>query len=162
MGIIFTFSNQIGKTSSKLSSSIASKLVEVVNLNKELTEKEKKKLVANYNYAIRKLAHYSIYLVGGILILSFLHNLSDKKWKVITLTILFGILYASSDEIHQYFVSGRDARVTDVCIDTIGVITGVVLYEGFVKIRRMRKKRKEEILVEEKIWKRAKLRKTTG
>ena len=38
--------------------------------------------------------------------------------------------YALFDEFHQYFVSDRSARLFDVGIDLLGVITGVaLLYE---------------------------------
>ena len=38
-----------------------------------------------------------------------------------------GILYAISDEIHQSFVPGRGASIRDVCIDTSGVIMGIIM-----------------------------------
>ena len=46
--------------------------------------------------------------------------------------VLIGIigclLYASSDEFHQIFVSGRTASVKDVLIDTCGSIVGILSY----------------------------------
>lgn len=41
---------------------------------------------------------------------------------------LFCTAYALSDEIHQFFVFGREARFTDVLIDTGGVILGMTLF----------------------------------
>ena len=38
-----------------------------------------------------------------------------------------GVLYASSDEIHQAFVPNRDARVLDVLIDSAGAVAGMGL-----------------------------------
>lgn len=128
MGIVFTFSSQIGKTSTNLSGSIASKLVDIVHKNEDLTSKERTELIKEYNHVIRKLAHYTIYLIGGVAIISFANSLLDHKWKSVLVTVITGFIYASSDEIHQYFVSGRDARFTDVLIDTAGVITGIIIY----------------------------------
>ena len=34
--------------------------------------------------------------------------------------LIFVVLYAISDETHQYFVPGRHARWYDVCFDTLG------------------------------------------
>lgn len=35
------------------------------------------------------------------------------------------VLYAASDELHQYFVPGRAALVGDVVIDALGILPGV-------------------------------------
>ena len=43
------------------------------------------------------------------------------------MTIVIGILYAASDEFHQSFSPGRTPKVTDVYIDTLGVILGILL-----------------------------------
>ena len=43
------------------------------------------------------------------------------------MTIVIGILYAISDEFHQSFSPGRTPKVTDVYIDTLGIILGVLL-----------------------------------
>ena len=40
--------------------------------------------------------------------------------------LLFTILYAISDEIHQSFVSGRHGRAGDVLIDAAGAILAVI------------------------------------
>ena len=42
------------------------------------------------------------------------------------------LLYAFSDEIHQYFVLGRNCSIRDVLIDSIGVISFYI----FVKIKK--------------------------
>ena len=39
-------------------------------------------------------------------------------------SILIGIAYAVSDEIHQSFVRGRTADVRDLVADTVGVFAG--------------------------------------
>lgn len=43
-------------------------------------------------------------------------------------SITFGAGYAITDEIHQFFVSGRSAQILDIGIDTAGVIIGVLIY----------------------------------
>ena len=49
-----------------------------------------------------------------------------NKWGFV-ITIVIGILYAMSDEIHQSFSPGRSPKITDVCIDTLGIIVGALL-----------------------------------
>lgn len=48
------------------------------------------------------------------------------KWRIL-ITIGFGMLYAILDEFHQSFSPGRTPKVTDVYIDTLGVILGALL-----------------------------------
>lgn len=47
---------------------------------------------------------------------------SRPRNRAYTLAFLSSVLYAVSDEVHQSFVPGRHARVTDVLIDTIGIL----------------------------------------
>ena len=37
------------------------------------------------------------------------------------------VIYAVSDEIHQAFVPGRSAQLSDVCIDACGAAIGLSL-----------------------------------
>ena len=43
-------------------------------------------------------------------------------------SILFGVMYGISDEIHQYFVPGRITSVGDMVADGLGVCLGVLLF----------------------------------
>ena len=54
--------------------------------------------------------------------------MEEAKKKKVLGSLLFGAFYASTDELHQYFVPGRSARLFDVGIDTLGVLTGVLAY----------------------------------
>lgn len=47
--------------------------------------------------------------------------------KNILITVLFGALWASSDEFHQSFVPGRHPMVSDVILDSSGVLFGALL-----------------------------------
>ena len=39
----------------------------------------------------------------------------------------YGILVAFSDELHQMYTENRSPKITDVGIDTAGVVTGILL-----------------------------------
>ncbi len=79
------------------------------------------------NFAnIDKLEHACIYsLLGFALCRALTHrNRTDTSFhyhrKAIIWTIVLGMFYGISDEIHQYFVPGRDSEVGDVIADTVG------------------------------------------
>ena len=44
--------------------------------------------------------------------------------------LVYGVIYAISDEIHQSFVTGRSAKLTDVGFDTVGMLTTVQLIKA--------------------------------
>ena len=76
---------------------------------------------------IRKLAHFTEYFILGILVINMFNknNISNKY----LISIILCIIYACTDEIHQFFVPGRSCQVTDVIIDSMGSIMGVYLYK---------------------------------
>lgn len=79
------------------------------------------------SFIIRKLAHFTEYLILGFLTINMLNkNDISKKYLI---SILICIIYATSDEIHQIFVPGRACQIRDILIDSIGSITGVYLYK---------------------------------
>lgn len=59
--------------------------------------------------------------------------------------MLFGWLYATSDEFHQMFSNGRTASPKDVCIDTLGVLFGIGVYLLIKKLmNKLKKTRKKK------------------
>lgn len=124
---IFNFSNQDGQTSGGLSRKVARKMVDVFPYTKNLKEEAKNKIVEKSQPIIRKGAHLSIYTLVGILIMSFISTYKiHLKYKFL-ISIIVGLIYACSDEIHQSFIPGRTASVIDVGIDTSGVLLGIIL-----------------------------------
>ena len=82
------------------------------------------------SFIIRKMAHFVEYFILGILLINCLINYNKKLY----LSYVIGILYASLDEFHQLFVSGRSGQVRDIIIDVVGLILGIILIR-FVKKR---------------------------
>lgn len=95
-----------------------------------MEEEQKNNLVEQSQKIIRKGAHFSIYMVVGILIMAFMCTYNVKQKTRIFVSICVGLLYAISDETHQYFIPGRQASPIDVGIDTCGVITGILIVLG--------------------------------
>ena len=58
-----------------------------------------------------------------------------KLTNKIAITSITGIIYAISDEIHQSFIPGRSPQVTDVLLDTMGVILGILWVILVIKIK---------------------------
>ncbi len=129
MGIVFGFSNQGGTKSGNTSRKVTVTVVQAVS-NKTIEENEQ--IIEISEKIIRKMAHYTIYMVGGCLIINYAYTTSQNTKKKILYSTIFGACYAITDEIHQYFVPGRSARLFDVGIDILGVITGIFIYLALI------------------------------
>ena len=120
------FSNENGMESTKTSDSFLYKIVEVITQDK-LTKEDKIKLTNKYMHIVRKCAHFFLYFVLAILVFIFLKEYMEITPAIILYTIIFVIIYASSDEIHQLFVPNRAGSIKDVMIDTSGGITSTLI-----------------------------------
>lgn len=134
MSTIFFFSNDKADASTKKSDGVIVRISEMV-LNKKLSNNEKDKYTTKYFKVIRKSAHFTIYLILGLIFISLLkeYNILDKR--SVIYTIIFVFIYACSDEIHQLFVSGRSGEILDVLIDTTGGFIGTMIYKLYRRIR---------------------------
>jgi VanZ family protein len=77
-----------------------------------------------------KIFHPIEYLTLGVLLSVAWHNFSRNKnhFALIAFVLVSGILFAVSDEIHQAFIPGRSARITDVLIDSASIALGCALF----------------------------------
>ncbi len=127
MLLIFLLSSQSTVETQQLSRSVSEKLLEI----QQLLFGNSANLINNaeeINWKLRKLAHFVLFLLLGILA-SFVfagRQPTSRKW--ILPAILICILYAVGDEFHQMFVLGRTASVQDVLLDSAGSITGIAWY----------------------------------
>ena len=108
-------------------------ILKVLNGNK-LSEKELTKLSKKVNPLVRKIAHFSIYMILATFTYMFIEELNIKSKsekerlrKNIIYTCIFCIIYAIFDEIHQIYVPGRTGKLIDVIIDTLGSCMGITL-----------------------------------
>lgn len=127
MWIIFGFSNQNGDESGTISKRITQMITKNIKAIQELDTEEKEKILTKIEYFIRKLAHFSLYTVIGLLSISLMFTYKIKTKKQIAISLGIGLLYAISDEIHQSFIPDRAPMLGDVVIDFSGVITGVLI-----------------------------------
>lgn len=119
---VFCFSNQ----NSTRSSNTSRKAIQfVVRKVATLPQEQEESIIEDLQHVVRKLAHFSIYTVGGMLLLSLVKTYTKQMpWLY---AWFIGTGYAITDEIHQYFIPGRSCELRDVMIDSSGVITGIIL-----------------------------------
>lgn len=137
---IFLFSTDNSRESTSKSNRV---ILGITNLfHKDLSNKEKEKIIDMFFVPIRKMAHFGIYLVLGISLISFLREFSIPILKLLLLSIFLAFLYACSDEIHQLFVPGRSGQFSDVLLDTLGASVGIFIY--YLLFRKRLKYEQEE------------------
>lgn len=134
MALIFSFSNQKDVDSSKVSDGFIDRTVVRIYkiFNENITKEKENEIIEKYTYPIRKLAHYTLYFILGILAFLVVKDYSINK-KLIIYSLLICFLYACSDEFHQLFIIGRSARVLDVLIDTFGSSCSISIFYVFNK-----------------------------
>ena len=123
MIVIFCFSNQDGVKSQGLSDHVINSVIDISNSN--MSKSNRRKIISNVSLMVRKLAHFTEYLILGILLVLTFKEFNLKKYYLIS--IIIAVIYASSDEIHQLFLIGRSAKVLDVFIDSFGGSIGIFL-----------------------------------
>lgn len=139
---IFQFSNQNATISGNTSGRVVDWLIELLPFTNTLEENEKERVKEEMMQPIiRKLAHFSIYALLGFFIMGLASTYRGTFYQKILSSTLLACLYAISDEIHQLFIVGRSGQFTDVCIDTLGALTGSILFMLMIKLyRRITKK----------------------
>lgn len=81
---------------------------------------------------LRKLAHFTEFACLGV-ILGWIMNRKNRPWWI---ALGLGSLAACVDETIQIFVPERGPAVTDVMIDTSGVLTGILLLHTVLRLRK--------------------------
>ncbi len=138
--LIFSFSNENGKNSNKTSDKVMNSIIDVYEdiRNTEVSKERRVELVNKTRVLVRKLAHFSLYFILGMLVYILLTTFNLKH--PVILAILFSLFYASTDEFHQLFIDGRTSSVIDIFLDTFGSIVGVV----FCNIPKIFKKEQKQ------------------
>lgn len=85
-------------------------------------------LAGEVHHLIRKCAHFTEYAALGVTVMIAIWKEWKKEKQPLLLPLIISSFYATTDEIHQYFVPGRWGTWTDVLIDSAGALAGIVLY----------------------------------
>lgn len=137
--VIFWFSAQPAQISTEMSDGVTKAILwaaETVGLF-ERSPETVYRLCGLLATPVRKTAHITEYMVfhGAVLYALRRWGMDGKKWLAYAFVIT--VLYACTDEFHQLFVPGRAGRITDVIIDSTGVlIITWILWKGVRKNER--------------------------
>jgi VanZ family protein len=88
--------------------------------------------IAEIVFTLRKTAHVTEYAVLALLLWRACRKPVPRdarpwKWSLARLALLASALYAATDELHQCFVPNREARISDVALDTAGAACALLL-----------------------------------
>lgn len=132
--MIFYLSNMNDKNSSKMSKGLVEKSVTAsfdvgskIGIVSKPSESEIKSIVTSLHTPVRKVAHFTEYLILSLLLYNALVVSGVSKNKIFLIALLICFLYSCSDEIHQLFINGRAGKLYDVVIDTTGSLVGLVI-----------------------------------
>lgn len=125
--IIFNFSAQDGEASGSISTKVTEFIVNILSKVKNMDASLKLHYITKLEPIIRKLAHFGVYTVVGFSVMGLMCTFDIKNIIKFITSFMIGLTYAISDEVHQYFIPGRSARMLDVCIDSLGVLTGIFI-----------------------------------
>lgn len=136
MSAIFFFSAKPADESSAMSLGVGKFIGEnFVSGYSDWDIERQEQFVEKIEYPIRKCAHAIEYFTLAISLVITLgcFRLHNKRrilsWAITT-------IYAATDELHQLFVPGRACKLTDVCIDSVGALLGLVLFSLTVFIMK--------------------------
>ncbi len=132
--IIFGFSSQDSEKSSGISRKVTEIITNPIKSIQEKPQQEKEQILSRIESVVRKIAHFSIYTVVGFLLMALFSTYKLEEMNRFSYSLIIGVIYASSDEIHQCFTPGRGPQITDVIIDTMGVLLGILLVILVIKI----------------------------
>lgn len=71
-----------------------------------------------------KFLHFMEYYAYAFFLRRLLVSYDIKKYFILTLVI--SVLWGISDELHQYFIPGRDCNVVDMLLDLIGAYAWLI------------------------------------
>lgn len=125
--VIFNFSAQDGEISGSISQKVTEFVVKLISKVKTMDIATQLRWIEKLHPIIRKLAHFGVYTVVGFSVMGFMCTFDMRNIFKLLISFAVGVTYAISDEVHQYFIPGRNASVVDVGIDSLGVLTGIFI-----------------------------------
>ncbi len=152
MVMIFCFSMQAAEKSDATSGSISMLVISVIHPEYEQLEPaEQKRIYDSVQHVIRKCGHFTEFAMLGLSLRmcleSWFGGAEEKQRRLKTgrsrslAAWLGGTAYAALDELHQLAVDGRSGQVSDVLIDSGGVLTGMLLGIWILRLIEKRQRR---------------------
>ncbi|MBR3018981.1 MAG: VanZ family protein [Clostridia bacterium] len=140
-GVIFFFSSMEGPESMDFSNGSTIWFIRLFHPDYEqMPPEEQEEIYQLFVFIVRKTAHFTEFAALGFSLWQLLHDYQVRRAGLWSWVI--GTLYACLDEIHQGFVGTRTASLTDVGIDSAGVLFGTLfIYCVFRFVEQRKKKR---------------------
>ena len=154
MCVIYGFSADDAKASSKHSGKMTEKIVNIVDDEYKHPEVPKPDTFEYFaERTVRKTAHFMCYAVLATLCyftFGALLGVPSKKMNVSAAgAFAVSVLYASFDEFHQTFVDGRFGSPIDVLIDAGGSLFGILAcFFGCILYRKYARRNQKELCSE--------------
>lgn len=153
MGMIFFFSTMEGDDSAEASGFF---LNAVVKLVKDISHYGiTGTALATLHLIIRKIAHFLEYFALGMTIMLAIYHYFRHRPITAFIPELIAVLYAVTDEIHQYFVPGRYGTAMDVLIDSCGALVGIIIYYNIKSYFMINKTERQSRKAAKKLCKKA-------
>ena len=141
MAVIYYFSAQPVRQSSGTSDGFVTRFIKFFLPDfKSLPAAQRRLIQRRVSFFIRKTAHVLEYAALGFALRLHLRAIElrrrvSRAWLI---SWAIGSFYAATDEIHQFFVPGRGPRFSDVCIDSVGVVLGLLFFWLCARLFRRR------------------------
>ena len=133
---IFALSSQDGGVSAGTSRQFTEIVLKILGL--ECNDRT----IEIINPVIRKVAHFSVYMLLGFLTMCTCETFKWQRVYKFDFSTMFAFVFACSDELHQRLVPGRSGEFADVCLDTVGAMLGVLIVLAIALICVLIKKKK--------------------
>ena len=129
MLMIFNFSSETGEVSTQTSAGVVVEVLDVFMEKEDITPE----VVQKYQFPIRKLAHFGIYMLLGFCLMNAVEkSFRFKVYISIAMSFVLSFVYACSDEFHQSYTESRGPSFIDVLIDSSGALVGIFVFILFI------------------------------
>ncbi|MBR1440026.1 MAG: VanZ family protein [Lachnospiraceae bacterium] len=145
MSVIFAYSAKTATQSTVQSNRVGKMLCSVfVSGYRDMPSEAQLKMAESIDFFVRKSAHFLEYTILGVLTVWAMGQSKRLKGRLFWVSLLWCILYAVSDETHQFFVPGRACKASDMVLDSAGALFGIIMILLPVWLKSIRKKETEE------------------
>jgi len=136
MCFIFHLSDQPAVISAETSRTLSQKILETVR------ENPTPQMIRSFDAFLRNSAHFGVfYILGFLAFITF----SLHAWKYpFLISMLYGVSYAFTDEVHQIFVAGRAFQFRDLSLDSLGCFLGIITVAVITQLTQKRRKSMEK------------------
>lgn len=98
------------------------------------------------NFAFMKTAHTFFFGILAAFLYRSLRSEGISRKKAAIWAVVITFFYGASDELHQFYTQGREARLRDIGFDTIGGIVAVgIIYRLFPRLPKKYQKKVESL-----------------